>query len=151
MPESMPEIPDELTYLLTTNVPAHVTLTKADGTLVTHVMWIDYDGRHILIGSPEGSYKGRAFRARPQLAISVVDPSNQWRRLSITGRVTGIRDDAGLALINKLSMRYTGQPYQRTTPRDVFEVTPDIVRPMLGRRTWTSDSRPAETHSAAKG
>jgi hypothetical protein len=147
MPEN-PEIPKELEYLLTTNVPAHVTLTKADGSLVTHIMWIDYDGEHILIGSPSESYKSRAFRVRRQVAISVVDPADQWRRLSISGRVTGIRDDAGLALINKLSMRYTGQPYQRTTPREVFEVTMDRVRPMLGRRVQPVEppKQSAEAH-----
>ena len=58
-------IPDELADLLRTNVPGHVTLTKADGSLVTHVMWIDYDGEHILTSSPIGSYKSRALRQPP--------------------------------------------------------------------------------------
>ena len=129
----MEKIPEELSYLLCTNVLAHVSLTKADGTLVTHVMWVDFDGQHVLTSSPAGSYKGRAFRSRPQVSVSVVDPSNPWRRLSISGRVTDIRDDAGLAFINKMSQRYVGGPYQRTTPREIFTITPDKVRAMEGR------------------
>ena len=39
----MPAIPEELTYLLRANVVAHVSLTQADGSLVTHVMWVDHD------------------------------------------------------------------------------------------------------------
>ena len=83
----MDAIPDELTYLLQTNVPAHVSLTEADGSIVTHVMWVDFDGEHILTSSPSASYKSRALRARPQVAVSVVDPADplaasidQWAR-----------------------------------------------------------------------
>jgi PPOX class probable F420-dependent enzyme len=129
------EIPGELSYLLSTNVIAHVSLAEADGSLVTHAMWVDFDGGRILTSSPKESYKSRAFRLRPQVAISVVDPADPWRRLSISGRVTEIRDDEGLALINKLSQRYVGAPYPRTAPREIFVITPDRVRAYLGRRS----------------
>ena len=130
----MQEIPTELAYLLQTNVVAHVSLVEADGSLVTHVMWVDFDGEHILTSSPTESYKSRAFRGRPQVAVSVVDPADPWRRLSISGRVTGFRDDEGLAFINRLSARYVGAPYPRTAPREIFVITPDRVRAYLGRR-----------------
>ena len=130
----MPAIPEELTYLLRTNVVAHVSLTQADGSLVTHVMWVDYDGEHILTSSPTSSYKSRALRERPNVAVSVVDPADPWRRLSISGRVTEIRNDEGLAFINTLSQRYVGAPYPRPAPREIFVVTPDRVRAFMGRR-----------------
>ncbi len=130
----MSAIPEELAYLLRTNVPAHVSLTEADGSLVTHVMWVDYDGEHILTSSPTGSYKSRALRERPNVAISVVDPADAWRRLSISGHVTEILEDVGLAFINELSRRYVGTPYPRTAPREIFVITPDKVRPFTGRR-----------------
>ncbi len=130
----MAQVPDSLTYLLTTNVPAHVSLLRADGAIVTHVMWVDYDGEHVLTSSPKGSYKSRAFRARPQVAVSVVDPADPWRRLSISGRVSGIHDDEGLVFINTMSERYTGRPYQRTGPREIFVITPESVRAFEGRR-----------------
>ncbi len=130
----MQAIPDELAYLLSTNVPAHVTLTEADGSLVTHVMWVDYDGEHILTSSPTESYKSQALRRRPNVAISVVDPADSWRRLSISGRVTEFRPDEGLEFINELSRRYVGTPYPRTAPREIFVITPDKVRPFMGRR-----------------
>ncbi|HEY1168537.1 MAG TPA: pyridoxamine 5'-phosphate oxidase family protein [Candidatus Limnocylindrales bacterium] len=129
----MPAIPDELAYLLRTNVPAHVSLTEADGSLVTHVMWVDYDGEHILTSSPTQSYKSRALRQRPNIAVSVADPAVAGRRLSVSGRVTEIRDDLGLAFINMLSQRYVGAPYPRTAPREIFVITPAKVRAFLGR------------------
>src|ERR1035437_3300115 len=81
------EIPEELAYLLRTKVVAHMSLTEADGSLVTHVMWADYDGEHILTSSPTESYKSRALRQRPNIAVSVVDPADPWRRLSISGQI----------------------------------------------------------------
>ncbi|MDR3545729.1 MAG: pyridoxamine 5'-phosphate oxidase family protein [Candidatus Limnocylindrales bacterium] len=130
----MPLIPEELAYLLRTNVVAHVSLAHADGSLVTHVMWVDYDGEHILTSSPTSSYKSRALRERPDVAVSVVDPADPWRRLSISGRVTEIRHDEGLAFINTLSQRYVGAPYPRPAPREIFVITPDRVRAYMGRR-----------------
>ncbi len=129
----MDAIPGELTYLLQTNVPAHVSLTEADGSIVTHVMWVDFDGEHILTSSPTASYKSRALRARPQVAVSVVDPADPWRRLSISGRVTEIHDDEGLAFINRMSRRYAGAPYPRPGAREIFVITPDRVRAFEGR------------------
>ncbi|MGH2466792.1 MAG: pyridoxamine 5'-phosphate oxidase family protein [Candidatus Limnocylindrales bacterium] len=122
------QIPDDLSYLLTTNVPAHLTVVAGDGSLIAYVVWVDYDGAHILTGSPIGSYKGRALRKRPQVAISVVDPKDPWRRLSISGHVVDFRPDADLALINKLSERYVGTPYPRPDEREVFAIEPDKVR-----------------------
>jgi PPOX class probable F420-dependent enzyme len=133
----MQPIPENLSYLLCTNVPAHVTLTRPDGSLVTHVMWVDFDGRNILTSSPVTSYKSRALRARPQVSISVVDPRDPWRRLSVSGHVTDIRPDEGLAFINKMSQRYTGGPYQRPGAREVFTIEPDRVRAFEGRGAVT--------------
>jgi PPOX class probable F420-dependent enzyme len=130
---SVQAIPEELAYLLRTNVLAHVSLTEADGSLLTHVMWVDYDGEHILTSSPTESYKSRALRQRPNIAVSVGDPADPWRRLSTSGRVTEIRDDEGLAFINRLSERYVGAPYPRPGPREIFVITPDRVRAFMGR------------------
>src|SRR3970040_1293911 len=126
-------IPEELAYLLRTNVLAHVSLIEADGSLVNHVMWVDYDGEHILTISPTRASKSRAVRLRPNLARPVVDPENPWHRLAISGRVTEIRDDEGLAFINRLSERYVGAPYPRPGPREIFVITPDRVRVFMGR------------------
>jgi hypothetical protein len=127
------EIPEQLAYLLRTKILAHVSLTEADGSLVTHVMWVDHADEHILTGAPTQSYKSRALRQRPNIAISVVDPADPWRRLSISGRVIEIRDDVGLAFISKLSERYVGASYPRTAPREIFVITPDKVRAFMGR------------------
>jgi hypothetical protein len=63
-----------------------------------------------------------------------VGPADPWRRLSISGRVTEIRDDDGLAFVDNLSQRYVGASYPRPAPREIFVITPDQVRALIGRR-----------------
>jgi hypothetical protein len=124
----MQVIPDHLVDLVTTDNVAHVTFTEADGSLVTHVLWIDYDGQHLMIWGRTNSYKSKASRARPHVAVSVVDRQNPWRRLSISGRVTDYRPDVGHEFINKLAWRYTNMPYPRAPESEVLVITPDRIR-----------------------
>ena len=123
-----PRSPAELADLLTSDAIGHISFVAPDGSIRSVIVWIDFDGEHVLTSSPLGSYKGRAFRADPRVSVSVVDPRNAGRSLSISGRVTDIRPDEGLAFINKLSQRYRGEPYALTGPREVFTITPDHVR-----------------------
>ncbi len=127
-------VPDELVDLLTTNVLGHVSCLTPSGRIATNVMWVDYDGEHVLTSSPVGSRKGRSWRHNPQAGVSVVDRGDPWRFVEVSGRVTDIYPDEGLAFINKMSERYTGRPYQRPGDREVFVITPDRVRASSGRR-----------------
>jgi PPOX class probable F420-dependent enzyme len=130
----MPDIPDELRYLFTTDVLAHVASVAPSGRIGIYVMWIDLDaqGRPI-VSSPVGSKKGRNWRANPQVALSVVDHADPWRYVRVSGRVVDIRPDEGLALINHLSRRYVGIDYARTSPREIFTIAPDVVQASRGR------------------
>jgi PPOX class probable F420-dependent enzyme len=128
-------IPADLVDLLTTNAIAHVSAHRADGSIAQYLMWVDYDGEHVLTSSPVGSRKGAHWRRDPHVTLSVVDRSDDWRYLVIRGRVVDIRPDEGLGFIDRMSQRYTGQPYRmREYPREVFVIEPEHVRASRGRR-----------------
>lgn len=128
-------IPSDLHDLLTTNALAHVSANRADGSIAQYLMWVDYDGEHVLTSSPVGSRKGAHWRRDPRLTLSVVDRSDDWRYLVIRGRVVDIRPDEGLEFIDRMSRRYTGQPYRmRQYAREVFVIEPEHVRASTGRR-----------------
>ncbi|HYM51811.1 MAG TPA: pyridoxamine 5'-phosphate oxidase family protein [Candidatus Limnocylindrales bacterium] len=127
MREAAP-IPSAFLDLLTTNVMAHVTTIDDRGRPLTHVVWVDSDGTSLRFSSPKGSVKGRILRARPQVAVSVIDPRDPERWLSLQGEVTDIYDDEGLAFINQLCQRYLGIPYYKFFERDIFVITPTRVR-----------------------
>ena len=123
------KIPPSHVDLLTTGIVGHIATIRPDGALAPSIVWIDFDGEHILTSSPIDSAKSRHVRANPNVAMSVVDPRNVWRYLQIRGRVTGIRPDEGLAFIDEMSRRYTGRDYEaRDEVREVFEITVDHVR-----------------------
>ena len=134
MPTAIDEVPAELVDLLTGSTLGHVTVLTPRGALLTHIMWIDYEDGRVLTSSRVGSAKGKALRADPRIAVSVVDRANPWRWVSVSGRVVDIRPDEGLAFIDKLSRRYTGRDYMiRTMDREIFVIEPERVRSATGR------------------
>ena len=128
-------IPDDLVDLLTTNHVGHVSSVRPDGSIATHLMWIDWDGEHVLTSSPVGSQKGRNWRANANASVSVVDHGDDWRSLIVRGRVTEFRPDVGLVFIDRMSERYLGMPYRRRGyEREIFVITPDHVS--ISRGGW---------------
>lgn len=140
MDDERPTIPEDLLYLLSTDHIGSVSSLRRDGSIVTNLMWIDWDGEHVLTSSPVGSRKGANWRANPQVSVSVVDHYDDWRFVIVRGRVIDIRPDVDLEFIDRMSLRYTGAPYRRREhPREVFVIEPDNVR--IGRGGWLPKRR----------
>lgn len=134
-------IPDELKGLFNEPALAHVSYVDGKGQIVSWPMWVDYDGRHLLISSPVGSRKGRSFRERGQVGISIVSPTNPWQWLSVSGRVVDIRPDEDLQFIDRMSQKYLGSDYARRSPREVFVVSIDRVTTSIERLArWSGPS-----------
>lgn len=134
MSTAIGQVPAELVDLLTGSTLGHFAVVTPKGVLASHVMWVDYEDGRVLTSSRVGSAKGKALRADPRVAISVVDRANPWRWVSISGRVVEIRPDTGLAFIDKMSRRYTGRDYMmRDMEREVFVIEPERVRSSTGR------------------
>ena len=120
-------IPEALRDLFDEPALAHVSYLNRKGQIVTYPMWVDFDGEHLVVSSPVGSRKGKAFRERPQVAVSIVSTKNPWHWLSVSGRVVDIQPDHNLEFIDRMARKYTGSDYQRRTQREIFKITPDRV------------------------
>lgn len=121
-------IPADFLDLFAEPALAHVSYIGDKGQIVTFPVWVDFDGRHLITSSPVGSRKGAAWRARPQAAVSIVSTKGPWHWLTVSGRVVDIRSDEGLAFINKMSQKYTGQPYGRPGDRENFFIEVDSFK-----------------------
>jgi PPOX class probable F420-dependent enzyme len=126
-------VPDELLDLVTSNYFAHVASINPDGSISSHILWVDWDGEHLLMSTPVGSVKCRNWRLDPHVGISVQDRANPYRYVQVSGHVVDIRPDVDLAVIDRLSQRYVGHAYEdRDGEREVIVVSPDRVRASLG-------------------
>jgi PPOX class probable F420-dependent enzyme len=66
--------------------PAVVTTLRKDGTPHSTVVWIEEDGGDILFNTAEGRAKPRELAEDPRVSITIVDPSDMFRWISVSGR-----------------------------------------------------------------
>jgi PPOX class probable F420-dependent enzyme len=80
-----------------------------DGQPQCSVVWVDYDGAHILINTTLERQKGRNMRSDPNVALLVVDPRDASRWIEVQGRVIALRRAGAEAHADALTRRYTGK------------------------------------------
>ncbi len=69
------------------------------------------DGR-IVFFTGEQSRKARNLAADPRLAISIVQHDNPYRMAALRARLVDIvRGDAAMAIVDRISHKYTGEPF----------------------------------------
>ncbi|MFD1930669.1 MULTISPECIES: PPOX class F420-dependent oxidoreductase [Nonomuraea] len=93
--------------------PNFATLTSVnpDGGPQSTVVWVRTDGDDILVSTVKGRRKPRNFEREPRASILVIDPADPYRYAEVRGSVT-MEDDPTGALIEELSLKYTGNPWE---------------------------------------
>ncbi|MFW6002981.1 MAG: TIGR03618 family F420-dependent PPOX class oxidoreductase [Halanaeroarchaeum sp.] len=111
---------------------AHVTTMTPEGTPHATPVWIDYDGTddRLLVNTERGRRKERNVATDPTVAVSMVDPDDPYRFLSVTGTVTEVTTEGARAHIDELARRYMDvDAYQNPiqTERVILRIRPDEV------------------------
>ncbi len=107
----MTNIPEKYLDLFQKKAFAQLATLMPDGSPHVSPVWVEYDGRHIVINSAKGRVKDRNMRRDPRVGIDLLDPDNSYRHLSIRGRVTDITEMGADEHIDKLTKKYTGQDH----------------------------------------
>lgn len=128
----MADIPETFHDLFEKATFAHVTTMTPDGAPHTTPVWIDYDdeANRLLVNTERGRRKERNVDADPTIAVSMTDPENPYRFLSVTGEVTEITTDGAREHIDVLAERYMGEdeyPNPIQTERVILRIRPDNV------------------------
>ena len=91
--------------------PIHGVLSTMmpDGQPQSSIVWVDYDGTHVLINTTLERQKGRNMCANPKVALLVVDPQDGSRWIEVRGKVVEIRRAGAEAHADMLTQRYTGK------------------------------------------
>jgi PPOX class probable F420-dependent enzyme len=110
---------------------AHLATLLPDGSPQNAPVWVDLDGDRILVCTGEGSLKARNTRRDPRVALSIVAHDNPYVETQIRGRVVERRPDVDLAVMDRVSRKYTGKPFpMRDNPaqRVVLVIEADKAR-----------------------
>ena len=129
----MTSIPESHQDLFEKPTIAHFATLLSDGAPHVTPVWIGYDAEanRLLVNTERGRQKERNVTADPNVGVSMVDPENPYRHLSVTGEVDEVIEEGAREHIDELAQRYTGDPYDPNmieTRRVILKIRPDEVR-----------------------
>lgn len=130
------ELPENLLALLRGKGTCYIATTMPNGAPQLTQTWVDTDGTHILINTVDGFQKVRNVARDPRVAVTVSDPEDQSRYISVRGRVVSSTTEGGAEHIEALSQRYLGGPYAwyggRDQVRVILSIEADKIHSMGG-------------------
>ena len=102
---------------------------RADGTPHATVVWLDWDGEHVVFNTAKPRVKWRQLERDPRVTVAVVDPADPFNRVAVTGPAELVWEGAD-DHIHKLSWKYNNRAYDSFKPdeqRVIVRVTPEVV------------------------
>src|SRR4051794_39686130 len=112
----MAELSDLWRELLEGRSIVHLATLMPDGSPMSVAVWAGVeDGRPVFF-TQAGSQKARNIDRDPRVALSIVDRANVYRTARLRGQVVErIKGEAALVIVDRISERYTGQPFPMRT------------------------------------
>jgi PPOX class probable F420-dependent enzyme len=120
-------IPVEFEDLLMEGTKAFAILgtIMPDGSPQVTPIWFNTEAEHILINTAKGRQKDRNMRARPQIAMTILDPRKPYRYIQIRGVIDEITEKGAAEHISVLSQKYRGHDFN--IPKGQIRVTYKIL------------------------
>jgi PPOX class probable F420-dependent enzyme len=112
MESNRANVPEEFLDILDKNAYAHIATISGDGTPQCNPVWFEWDGTRLLFSTIKARQKYKNLKARPAVAVSILDPDEPWRCLELRGTAEIDEDPVrGKAFINKMSHKYNGEAF----------------------------------------
>lgn len=118
---------DRLKSLLDTPVFIVVGTVQPDGSPQMSPVWVKRDGDDVLISTTVDRRKEKNLRRDPRVTVVVVDPENPYEYAEIRGTAE-LTTEGGKALIDELSLKYTGKKYAEFNPASAADAERVVVR-----------------------
>jgi len=127
----MASIPEDDRDFFEKRTFAHVTTMLPDDKPHATPVWIDYDAdeNRLLVNTERHRRKAKNAENDRRVGVSMIDPDDPYRRLSIVGEIDEITTDGAREHIDELSHRYTGDDYQNEiqSERVLLKIRPERV------------------------
>lgn len=105
---------------------AHLATVLPDGSPHAVPVYVGAHGDRIVFLTGPGTRKARNLRRDPRVALSIAPTDNPFEPVTVRGRVVEwLEGDAAWEIIDRLAMKYTGQPYPRDLARVVAVIEPE--------------------------
>ncbi|MDE2447479.1 MAG: PPOX class F420-dependent oxidoreductase [Gammaproteobacteria bacterium] len=109
-------IPESHLDLFRKKAFANLATLMPNGSPQVTPVWVDYDGRHVIINTAEGRQKDKNLQRDGRVALSIMDPENPYRYLEVRGRITQRTHEGADQHIDAMARKYLGQdkyPYRQ--------------------------------------
>jgi PPOX class probable F420-dependent enzyme len=127
-------IPQQYRDLFQKKAFANLATLMPDGRPQVTPVWVDLDDSHIRVNSAKGRVKDKNMRRNGNVALSIFDPDNPYRHLTVQGEVVNITEQGADEHIDALAKKYLGKdkyPFlQPGEVRVIYKIRPDRVAQM---------------------
>lgn len=126
------EITPAVAEFLKQPITAAIVTLNPDGSPQLTYVWYEFDGQKFHVSTTDDRVKGRNLERDPRIALSMLDPQNPYRFVSMRGKAT-ITHEGASDLIVRLAVRYQGpegEAYGRTMQspsRIIVTLDPETV------------------------
>ncbi len=125
------EIPAKYMDLFNKKAFASLGTLMPDGRPQVTPVWVDYDGKHVIVDSARGRQKDKNMRRDPRVSLAIIDPDNPYRYMEIRGQVAEVTEQEADQWIDRLAKKYLGvdkYPYaQPGEVRVLYKIVPERV------------------------
>ncbi|MFC5970665.1 PPOX class F420-dependent oxidoreductase [Halomarina salina] len=101
-------VPEQFHDLFEKRTFAHFATNMPDGTPQVTPVWVDYDAEtgHLLVNTERGRRKEQNVQRDPKVGVSLVDPDDPYRFVSVRGEVVEVTEEGADEHIDALAKRY---------------------------------------------
>ncbi len=114
-----PPVTAELEVFLREPNPAVVATLRQDGSPHTVATWYDWVDGLILLNMDATRARLGHLRQDPRVSLTVLDRESWYSHVSLGGVVERLVEDTELADIDRLALRYTGNPFRNRAGKRV--------------------------------
>ena len=125
----MAAIPEKYLDLFQKKAFASLATLMPDGRPQVTPVWVDWDGKHLIVNSAKGRQKDRNLRRDPRVSLAIIDPENPYRYVEVRGKVVDITEQGAGQHIDKMAKKYLDKDkYPFSQPGEVrvlYKIAPE--------------------------